>query len=350
MFRSGSSSSSSRNSNSMAITSNDKRELVKELHRNARRNFVRRSTSMRGIADTIQADLVEMLPYAKCRGNSNMKYILVAINIFSKLAYARPLKSKSARDVEPALRSILDSLGHPIAHLDVDQGKEFYNETVKRLLCDRNINLYSTYTTKKASIVERFNRTLKAKMWQRFSFNGSYAWVAMLPELIAEYNDSKHRTIGMRPNDVGTHNEQHLLDTVYKYKHNIHDGNKYQNKKSPSASSARPKIKFKVGDPVRLSKYKHVFEKGYTPNWTAEVFIIDRVLSHNHPLPATYRLVDLSGRPVHGTVYAEELQLTKQPNVYLVERVERRRGARALVKWLGFSSADNSWINTRDLV
>lgn len=214
------------------------------------------------------------------------------------------------------------------------------------MLRERNINLYSTYTAKKASIVERFNRTLKAKMWKRFSFNGSYAWRAMLPELIAEYNATKHRTIRMRPNDVGRHNEQQLLNTVYKYKHNIHDTKTLSS--SSSSSKKRPKS-FKVGDPVRLSKYKHVFEKGYTPNWTTEVFVIDRVLSHTHPT-ATYRLVDLSGRPVQGTVYGEELQLAKQPNVYLVERVVQRRAARALVKWLGFSSADNSWVNTRDLI
>lgn len=77
-------------------------DLVEELHRSARRNFARRKTSMRGIQDTVQADLVEMIPYA--RENRNNKYILVAINIFSKKAYARPLRTKSGRDVSEALR------------------------------------------------------------------------------------------------------------------------------------------------------------------------------------------------------------------------------------------------------
>lgn len=313
---------------------NNKVELVDELHRDARRNFVRRKVCMVGISDTVQADLVEMQPYARCRGNAHMRYILVAINIFSKKAYARPLKTKSAEHVEVALRSILDELGHPIRYLHVDMGKEFYNKRVQRLLRERNINMYSTYSTKKASIVERFNRTLKGKMWRRFSLNGSYRWVPLLTELIAEYNNTKHRTIKMRPSEVGAHNEKLLRDTVYTYRHNIR----------PANATA----KFRVGDLVRLSKYKHAFEKGYTPNWTAEVFRVDRVV-HTPPV-ITYRLTALNGSPIHGTVYAEELQLANQPDLYLVERVVRRQGSRALVKWLGFGQDHNSWVDSASLI
>lgn len=305
-----------------------KLELVEELHRGARRNYPRRKTRMRGIHDTIQADLVEMIPHA--RANRNMKYILVAINIFSKKAYARPIKSKSGPDVMQALKSILDSLGHPIRLLHVDMGKEFYNKSVQRMLKERHIKLYSTFSVKKASIVERFNRTLKSKMWKRFSFNGSYKWVDLLATLIDEYNNTMHRTIHMTPNEVCVDNERLLLDTVYRYK-------------QPIAQRA----KYKPGDLVRMSKHKHVFEKGYTPNWTTEVFRITRVLNTS---PITYRIEDLEGNEINGAIYTEELQRANNPNLYLVERIERKRGARALVKWLGFSSAHNSWIDIVDLI
>lgn len=130
---------------------------------------------MRGIADTIQADLVEMLPYA-CE-NRNNRYILMAINIFSKVGYVRALKNKIGVEVAHALRSIFDSLGYQLKHLRVDAGKEFYNVTVTKLLDEYGIKRYSTFTTKKASFCERFNRTLKNRMWKEFSMNGNYKWL-----------------------------------------------------------------------------------------------------------------------------------------------------------------------------
>ena len=81
-------------------------------------------------------------------------------------------------------------------------GKEFYNVDVQKILKKHNINHYSTYSTLKASIVERFNRTLKSDMWMMFTLNGNYKWIDELPRLVSDYNARKHRTIGMRPADV----------------------------------------------------------------------------------------------------------------------------------------------------
>lgn len=307
-----------------------KLDLVHELHRDARRNFIRRKTEMRGISDTLQADLVEMIPYA--RKNNGMKYILVVINIFSKKAYARPLKNKTAQEVTRAMKSILNSVEHAIKNLHVDEGKEFYNEPMKTMLRQRKINLYSTNSVKKAAIVERFNRTLKNKMWFQFSLNGSYKWIHMLQKLIDDYNNAKHRTIKMSPNEVNIHNEQNLLNTVFNQKYHI---------------TAKLKPKFKIGDSVRLSKYKHIFEKGYTPNWTTEIFKIKKV-QHTHPI--TYRLIDLDQRDIEGAVYTEELQLVQHSNLYLVEKILRKSGNKVYVKWLGFNNNYNSWIDKDDVL
>lgn len=300
-------------------------ELVNELHQSARKNFIRRSTVMTGIHDTLQADLVEMQPYKS--KNKNMRYILTVINIFSKKAYAKPLKNKTANEVTQAMKSILDSLNHPIRHLHVDEGKEFYNSSMKKMLKDRNINLYSTYSTKKAAIVERFQRTLKSKMWKIFSYRGSYKWIDILDKLISDYNCTKHKTIKMKPNDVNIQNQQKLLDTVYNRKHVV---------------SANTKPKFKIGDFVRLSKYKHVFEKGYTANYTTEVFQINDVRNTN---PITYKLIDLEGDEILGSVYSEEMKKTNCPDIYLVERIIERKNNKVFVKWLGFDSNHNSWID-----
>lgn len=302
-----------------------KLKLIEELHRDARKNFLRRKTEMRGICDTLQADLVEMIPYAK--KNNGMKYILVVINIFSKKGYARPLKNKTGEEVTRAMKSILNTINHPIKNLHVDMGKEFYNQQMKSMLQQRNITLYSTFSVKKAAIVERFNRTLKNKMWRLFSLNGSYKWLQILQKIIDDYNNTKHRTIKMKPNDVNNRNEQDLLNTVYNQKYNI---------------SEKIKAKFKIGDFVRLSKHKKVFEKGYTPNWTTELFKVKKI-QYTHPI--TYLLVDLDGREIYGTVYAEELQLAKYSDFYLVEKIIRRRGDKLYVKWLGFDNGHNSWID-----
>lgn len=287
-----------------------KQLIVDELHRSVRRNFNRRHVEMRGICDTLQADLVEMIPHAK--KNSGMKYILVVINIFSKKAYARALGNKGGLAVSQAMNSILSRIKHPIRKLHVDMGSEFYNSHMRRVLEGYGIKIYSTYSTKKASIVERFNRTLKNKMWKRFSLNGTYRWIDMLQSLIKEYNSTKHRTIKMKPNDVNASNEKHLLDTVY-------------NRKWVITPKTQPK--FKIGDHVRLSKYKHIFEKGYTANWTVEIFRIKKIQYTN---PITYKLIDLHDIEVKGTVYAEEIQLAKSPNMYLVERILKRNGSRTM--------------------
>jgi len=96
-----------------------------------------------------------------------------------------------------------------------------------------------------------------------------------------------------------------------------------------------------VGDHVRVSKYKHAFEKGFTPNFGAESFVANAVKSTK---PITYRLKDYQGNPIQGGFYLEELTSVKYPDVYLIEKVLKRRGNRLLVKWLGFDSSPNSWI------
>lgn len=300
-------------------------QLVKEIHRDARKNFPTRRSIMRGIAETLQADLIEMPP------DRGMKYCLTVIDVFSKKAYARPLRTKTGREVTKAMESVLNSIDKPVKNLNVDRGSEFYNHEMTRLLESRRINRYSTYTSKKAAIVERFNRTIKKKIYMQFSLNGNQKWIHILPDLIYAYNTSKHRTIGMPPNDVDSDVEQQLLDTVYNYKKII-----------PFKSVVR----FKVGDYVRLSKYKHVFEKGYLPSWTTEIFKIDKIQKTD---PVTYLLIDWRGHPIKGGVYAEEMQITKQPDVYLVEKILRKRGGKVLVKWLGFGNEFNSWENEKDV-
>lgn len=302
--------------------------VAEELHRDARRNYPRRRVSVRGLDETWQADLVDMSAYA--RYNDGYKFLLTIIDIFSKFAWAVPTKSKSGKDVTAAMKSVLAKGGRVPKKLHVDRGKEFYNSEFKTLMQRYHIDLYSTFSNLKASICERFNRTLKNKMWKQFTLRGTYKWIDILSELLSIYNNSKHRTIKMKPKDVSAQNEKEILRNVY--------GNFKVNRTH--------KINFKVGDTVRISKHKHVFEKGYTPNWTTEIFTIDQVVNTD---PVTYKLKDYQNQPIEGGFYQEELAKVKYSDIYLIEKVLRKRGNKLFVKWLGFDNSHNSWISETDL-
>lgn len=305
-----------------------KKKIIDELHRSARVNFRRRRVILRGLDDLLQADLVEMIPYA--RENKGYRYILVVINSFSKFIWALPVKRKTGEDVSAALDFILNQMTSKPKNLQTDFGKEFYNKHVQKVLEKYKIKHYSVYSNKKASIVERANRTLKSRMWKQFSFQGSYQWLHLLPKIVNDYNNTVHRTTEMKPIEVTKDNENTLLQTAYS---------------NPKVANLRTQ-KFKVGDFVRISKYREAFAKGYTPNWSNEVFEIRKVKLTD---PITYLLQDSRGETILGGFYTEELQKVKYPDVYLVEKVLKRKKDMVYVKWLGLDASHNSWIHKKNV-
>lgn len=305
-----------------------KEQVVDELHKPARKNFKRRRVIIKGLNDLFQADLVEMIPYAKF--NRGFKYILIVINAFSKFTYARPLKNKTSHEVTKAMRSILSEIKVMPKNLQTDQGKEFFNTNFATLMKKYKINHYATFSNLKASIVERCNRTLKNLMWKRFSLQGSYKWINILNEILHKYNTTVHSTTGFKPSKVTKKNEKAILNSAYTHL-KIHD----------------MKTKFKVGDHVRISKYRHAFSKGYTPNWSNEVFKIRKV---NLTYPTTYLIQDDKGDPIQGGFYEYELQKAKHPDVYLVEKILRRKGNQVYVQWLGMDKSHNSWIDKSNIL
>jgi len=185
--------------------------------------------------------------------------------------------------------------------------------------------MYSTFSVLKASIIERINRTIKARMFKEFTSRSSHVWITILPALVDGYNNSIHRTIGMTPMQTDAH------PTRVKLKYDI---------------EKTGKIKFSVSDKVRISMYKGVFTKGYLPNWSTEIFTIIKV---NKSTPTTFILENYMGSPITGDFYAEEIRKTLYIDDYLVEKVIRTKGRRVFVRWLGFTDEHNSWINKADL-
>lgn len=161
-------------------------------------------------------------------------------------------------------------------------------------------------------------------MWKKFSLNGSYKWFDILDELVNTYNNRIHTTTGLKPSEVTKKHEKLLLSTVY------------------NRIKMTSKPKFRIGDHVRVSKFRGVFDKQYQPNWSTEIFTVKKVQLTN---PVTYLLQDAEGQDIKGGFYELQLQKVKHPNIYLVEKVLKRKGNKVFVKWLGFSDKHNSWID-----
>lgn len=302
-------------------------DVARELHKQARRNFPRRHVELKGIHDLYQADLVEMIPYSNL--NEGFKYIMTVINCFSKFAIALPLKTKTGKEIEINLKQVL--LKYPMKHLHTDEGKEWFNTKVKNLLKTFKVNHYATFSEKKASIVERFNRTLKNHMWRVFSEQGNYRWLELLPKLVDVYNNTVHRTIGLKPIEVNLKNEKDVLLKIVK-------GRK---------KHIKLKTKFKIGDRVRISRLLNVFTKGYLPRWSNEIYTVWKV---QPTYPVTYILKDDNKKVLKGGFYQQELSHSKTGEVYLIEKVIKRKGNKLLVRWLGFDKSYDSWIDAQDLL
>ena len=240
-----------------------KKDLAEELHKPIRRKFKKRRVLVYGIDRIWATDLVDMQAFTKF--NRGVKYLLAAIDIFSKYGWLIPLKDKTGKSVASALETIFKE--RKPEKMWVDKGKEFYNKGVKDL-----IELYSTENEEKSSVVERWIRTMKEKMWKYFSANSTNVYIDVLPDLVKEYNNTRHSSIKMTPVKASKKENEHRIWRNLCPEHlEIHD----------------IKPKFSVGDKVRISKKKKTFEKGYTTRWTEEIFTIIKV---KRTSPVTYKI------------------------------------------------------------
>ena len=286
-------------------------QLAEELHKPIIRKFAKRKVVVEGVDEIWAADLVEMQRFSDW--NKGIKYLLMVIDVFSKFGWIEPLQNKKGETVAAAFEKIFKS-GREPRLLWTDRGKEFYNKNVNQLLSTKNIKLYLTENEEKSSVAERFNRTIKQQMWKMFSANNNTIYFDKIDELLKNYNNSWHRSVKMSPlaaSDIKNSNRVFA---------NLYSDEIYKPVKKP---------KFRIGDRVRISKYKRkLFDKGFTPNWTEEIFVINQIL---HTKPVTYRVVDLQGEAVTGSFYEPELQKTTQ-EIFRIEKVIRRERKRALVK------------------
>ncbi|XP_078682397.1 uncharacterized protein LOC144916874 [Branchiostoma floridae x Branchiostoma belcheri] len=309
------------------------------LHKPIRRRFQRNRVIVGGVDHQWQGDLADLSSLAK--QNDGYRYILTCIDVLSKFAWAVPIKDKKGLTLVEAFQSILDE-GRKPWRLQTDQGTEFLNRHFQTLLKNEDIEFFTTFNAEtKASVVERFNRTLKTRMWKYFTANNTHRYIDVLDDLLEAYNHSRHSSIKKAPVEVNKENQRFVWHTLYG--------------REPSWKTPKRKqtFKFKVGDVVRISKAKMKMAKGYTANWTTELFTVCARISRSPPV---YRVKDYDGEELQGTFYEEELQkvIKKDDDVYQVEDIldTRRRGRKTeyLVKWKGYPSKFNSWVREEDMV
>ena len=256
--------------------------LADELHKRIIKKFDKRKVYSQFKDNIWGVDLAEMQSLS--RKNKGIEYLLCVIDLDSKYAFVVPLKDKKGTSIVNAFNKIIKQSNRKPNKIWVGQGGEFYNNVFKKWLSDNDIIMYSTCNEGKSVIAERFIRTLKNKLYKHMTANGKNVYYDVLDDVVNKYSNTKHSTIKMKPIDVKNNKR------VYIDEHNEKDS------------------RFKVVDRVRISKFKNIFAKGYIPNWSKEIVIVDKI---NDTVPYTYNIKDLNDEEIIGSFYDRELQKTK---------------------------------------
>ena len=288
------------------------KELAEELPKLIIRKFNRRKVHSPFKDNICGADLADMQLIS--RFNKGFRFLLCVIDICSKCSGVIPLKDKEDIAITNAFQITNESNRRP-NKIWVDKGTEFYNRSLKSWLGKNDIEMYSTHNVGKPVIAERFIRTLKNKIYKYMTSVSKNVYIYKLDDIVNKRNNTYHSIIKMKPVDV---------------KSSIYIGStKEINNKC---------LKFKIGDTVRISKYKTIFAKGYDPNWSEEAFLIKKV---KNTVLRTYDINDFNGEQIVEMFYENELQKTNQKE-FRVEKAIMKKGDKLYVKWEGYSNSFNS--------
>jgi hypothetical protein len=278
----------------------------------ARKNFKRIPVIAGYIDEQWQGDLADMGNLSE--ENDGVRFLLVLIDVVSKFLWVEPLVNKSGEVVLTGFKSVFGRTERRPAKLQTDEGKEFLYRGLQRYLREMGVTFFTLKSDKKAALAERVIRTLKDKISRYLNENHSNRYIDVLQDLVQSYNDTFHNSIGMSPSEVNESNEGAVLRRLY--------GKQWVSRESPQK---RKKKTLSVGDLVRISKVKGVFEKGYMGNWTIEIFKIKKVIDAR---PYTlYKLEDLAGVLIEGSFYDHELQVIRKDldGYFNIEKILHKR-------------------------
>lgn len=310
------------------------------LHRPHRLHFPRRNYNVHCIDDLWETDLIDLQSIKSY--NDNYAFIIVVIDAVSRYVWVEPLLNKSSKSVADAFQKILARSNNRMPSLcQSDAGKEYTGAAFQKMLKENDIHFrIARNPDVKCALAERFNRTLKDRMWRYFTNSNTKRYIDVLQSLVNSYNNTVHSGTKMAPSTVNLKNASFAKKNLdNRYAHHF--------------TNKRPK--YSVGDLVRVSTAKNVFQKSSECSFTEEIFKIVRISQTRAPY--VYILQDLAGEEIDGIFYEEELSRVRKDlenDTFIVKEVLKTRGkGRAkeyFVSWQGFPEKFNSWIRANDLV
>lgn len=235
----------------------------------------------------ISIDLIDMSK----QPDKNNKYILNAIDIFTKKAWAYPMKTKNASEIKKVLETLFTEIKPD--KIWADEEAAFKSDVIQKLLTKNNIHLYHSYGKHKACIIERFNRTMKEQMHKAHGDGKKMKnWTPFIKKFIKYYNKTPHSSLlNFSPEEVAISKEKQCMVRINNVNNFTHFNPKQKNTLA-------------IGQRVHIRRKKDTFEKGYTKTFTDDIFTVDIV---NNTKPITYRLRDQNNKLIKNSFYASEL-------------------------------------------
>lgn len=303
------------------------------LHIPTRKRFPRRHYRLSTIFELFEADLSDV--HQLKDQNKGVTFLLFVIDAVSKYLWVEPLKNKKPESIVQALKKIFKKCEpHLPFRIMTDSGLEFRGKKTQEYLKSLGIKFcVARNPILKCSHAERVQRSIKERLQRYLEYKNTKKYIDVLQDIVSSYNERIHSATLMKPSSVTFENVNIAVANIRK---------KYRD---PPVK----KPKYKVGDTVRISRERGLFEKKFTAGFSEELFKISRV--DTSQTPHIYELKDLNGEDILGSFYHHELsKVTKNvdDSEYIVERVLERRGtgrkAEVLVKWAGYPKSFNSWI------
>ena len=267
----------------------------------------------------LQIDLVDIQQLSK--SNEGYRFLFTAIDSFTRFGFCQPLKDKKSLTVLNGFKSILQKAKDYPDTLMSDSGSEFVNKKFLEFCKENSITCYQSYTSTHAAYVERFNRSIKNKIYAYMDGNNTKKFIDVLPDIINSYNYSVHRMIGMPPIQAekkGNHSKIRVkMEKYYR---------KFKKRKP----------QYNVGQSVRITNFPSKFQRGYEIQNKNEVFIVHSV---NKRLPLPLYKLHTYGDPediIKGSFYEYELTPTELDKFY-IEKIIKKNKNKVLVKWEGYS-------------
>ena len=289
-----------------------------------------------------QIDLIDISQFSK--QNGGVKYLLSAIDSFSKRAWIKPLVKKSAHNFLKAFESIMEEAEYMPSSIYSDQGKEMKNKTFLKYLKDNNIDIYFPEVGGHASIVERWNKTIQIMIYKyiyskeiKKGDRRPLNFTTKLNDIVKSYNNRIHSSLGMSPMQAEDPKNRREVFLTHSKRYN-----KIWNK-----SKKLNRLRYKEGDLVRVKASKSKLKtRAYDQSFFEEIYKISKVNTHMPII--TYSLEDFNGEEVLGSFYYRELVKVIDSGKYKIEKIVKRRTVNGhkqiYVKWRGWDSSFNSWI------